>query len=53
MAKNAHQGGSSALPAEMIAERQTGWSQFTRATVITSVAVAGVLILLLLVFRIF
>jgi hypothetical protein len=41
------------LPRELIAERQSGWKEFTRATFITCLSVATVLVLLLLVFRVF
>ena len=43
---------TSAVPSDLVAERRLGWHDFTRATVITCVAVAGVMVLMLLFLRI-
>lgn len=41
------------VPAELLAAHQRGWHAFTRATLWNCVAVAALLVVLLLVFKVF
>jgi hypothetical protein len=40
------------VPKELLARHQEGWSAFTRATTLSCVAIAGILILMLVFLRI-
>jgi hypothetical protein len=53
MANSSHPEAASEPPAALTAERRAGWHAFTRAIVLNCVAVAGVLLLMLLVFKVF
>ena len=41
------------VSAQMLAQHQHGWHEFTRFVVANCVAVAGILVLLLLIFKVF
>ena len=53
MAHNSHATGAPEVPPELVAERKAGWHAFTQAIVINSLATVGVLLFLLLVFKVF
>lgn len=50
---HAHETAPVSVPAEMVAERRAGWIAFTNFVKINCLAIAGILLLLLLVAKVF
>ncbi len=53
MSHSSHNAGAPEVSADMIAERKAGWHGFMRFIVINCLVTAGILVFLLLVFRVF